>query len=716
MDGRVMATEKTKGSNSESSELKEALEQYSAYEDHWNDFLIQAADDMEFRAGEQWPGDIRRQRENDPYGARPCLTFDRTNQYVRQVTNDARQNRPAIKVRPVDSRGDMAAAKLLQGMTRYIEDRSRASVAYLHALDWAVTSGLGWFRILPEIVDEEQNLQEIRVRRIFNPLSVLSDDQWTEPDGSDLKDVFIVDQMPIEEFRKKYPDVDVTDWPETSYNVGWKDRDSVRIAERLYICESEHNEIYTRDGRTMSEDEYWQEAKGGTRPEILGNRLVKRPTVEWYKLTAGQVLERTMFPARSIPVIPIVGNEFLIDGCRSLSGMIKAARDPQRVYNYARSSFTEMVALAPKQPFLAAEGQLEGHEQLWKQMNTRNVPVLFYKQTDVEGRPANAPARQPMPSAPNGLLADMNVADKDIQASFGMHDASVGATSNERSGKAIQARQHQGDVATFHYIDNMHLSVQAAGRIIIDMIPEIYDTRRMARVIGDDMKETSIIVDPDQKAPARTVQTDSGPTEVLNPGYGEYDVTVQAGPSYSTMRQEASDALLDLTKNNPNLMPVLGHLMFKMMDWPMAEEVSKMFELVAPEPIKKYIEQKEAGAEIPPAVANKMQEIEANMKKALDIVDALKQQNEKLTKALDDATTKVELDTRKLQIEEFNADTKRLQTVQAAMGPEEIQALVLNPLQQLLTPTDMAGQVPQPPQGMPPQGMPPQGMPPQGVM
>lgn len=681
--------------------LKRAKEQFKLAKEGESDFRKRIAEDFRFRAGQQWPDQVKRMRENDPEGARPCLVMDKTNQYVRQVVNDYRQNRPAIKVRPVDSGADKETAEILQGIIRHIEDVSKADVAYESALDSSVTCGIGWFRILTEVTDEATNAQEIRIARIPNALSVYATCDWSSPDGDDIKELFITDKMSKDEFKRKYPKVDVKSW---EAEEDWNDDDSVMIAEYYCVKESSENLLEIDDGSEIEEGKYWEIYAGDTmpdnvqRPAIIGTREKATKVVYWYKLTCGEILDFTEIPCQWIPVIPVIGNEMWVDGKRELTGMIRWVMDAQRAYNYGRSAFMEQVALAPKAPWVAADGQVEDYMDEWGQSNVRNIAVLRYRPTDVAGSPVPPPQRQIPPQPSAGWLQEMQLAQNDIQAALGMYSASVGAPSNEKSGRAIMARQREGDTSTYHYIDNLSSrSMRHAGRIMIDMIPKVYDTNRIIRILGEDGSPSMVSLNPALPVASRKERDESGEIRrIFNPTIGKYDVSVTVGPAYTTKRQEAADAMVEMTRGNPQLMAVVGDLMVESMDWPMSDRIAKRLRALLPDQVKQAeVEDDDVEQRVQMAVQQAAQQFQQQFQEfqqsAMEAMQELQQENAELKQKAEakqgdlmiDAA-KLDLDNRKVAIDEYKAETERAEKFSQMMTPEQVQAIVFQTIQDLI--------------------------------
>lgn len=531
----------------------------------------------------QWPDNIQRERSQDD---RPCLVMDETNQYINQIKNDQRQNKASIKVRPVDDRADMKVAEMLQGVVRHIEDVSNADIAYSTGFESALRVGFGYWRITTEYADDKSFDQEIKIGRIRNRFSVYLDPDRQEPDGSDAKFGFVTEWVHRDDFKQMYPDADPVDWKDGDKNCPeWVKEDHVLLADYYYIEEEEDELVQLPNGTTAYDSEIPAELKDQAKD--FKRRTVHRKKCMMQKVSGKEVLEETEFPSQYIPIIEEVGEEYEIDGKRKVRGIVKGAMDSQRMHNYAISSMVENIALAPKAPWLYAAGQIDGFEKQWEDANRRNVTGLPYHPLNQDGIAVPPPSREPPPGLSNGWTDIMQASRMWVQASMGMYNASVGAPSNEQSGKAIMVRERSGDMSNFHYHDNHSRSVRHTGRIIVDMIPRVYDTKRIVRIIGEDGTPDAVMFDPQSPQPAREVQKNDGSVLMIyNPGIGKYDVTVTTGPSYSTKRQEAADNMTQLVQAAPQLMPLIGDIVIRNMDWPGADQIADRLKIMLPPQIK----------------------------------------------------------------------------------------------------------------------------------
>lgn len=672
--------------------LKEARERFACAVEESANERQRMKEELRFSAGNQWPEEVRSARENDPNGARPCLTMDKLGQYVRQVVNDARQNKPAIKVRPVDSGADVEVADILQGLTRHIEDVSCADLAYDNALDSAAKVGLGWFRIRTQMVNAARNEQDILIDPIENIFSVYADHGWRKPDGSDMEWCFVTEEIPRKRFEKDLPKADIKGWDADDSDSQWVSAEMVRVAEYYRIKKTSENCLYLDNGEEISEAKYWElYSADAERPQITGSYEKEAREVEWFKLSFGEVIERTTIPSDYIPVIPVVGNVHWVDGKRQLTGMTYWAMDAQRAYNYARSAFVEQIALAPKAPFIAAAGQIEDFESEWANANTSNQAVLRYNTVDINGTPVPPPQRQLSPQPSSGWFQEMEVSGRDMQAALGMYAASVGNEGQEKSGRAILARQKEGDTSTFHYIDNLSRSIRHAGRIIVGMVPKTMDTRRMVRIISEDGESSQATLDPKMAKPfAKIQQADGKFKRLFNPSIGKYDVTVTVGPSYNTKRMEAAESMSAMTQGNPQLFPIIGDLMIKAMDWPMADEIAKRLKAMLPPEIKQMEDQEDSEqAKVQAAVQQATQQMEQQIAPILQAFEQLQAEHAKMQQEVAVNAAKLELDGRKIAVDEYKAETERAVAMAHAFDPAQIQALVIQTMQDLLMPQQM---------------------------
>ena len=540
-----------------------------------------AKDDLTFMAGEQWDPAIKRQREIE---GRPCLTINKIQTSLHQLTNTQRQNVPSLKVHATTD-GNVDIAQIIQGGIRAIEYKSGASVCYDTAVNGAAAIGEGYFRIVTKYAREDSFDQEIAFQRIRNPFSVYMDPSIIQVDGSDQNWCILSNKVPRSDLKAEYPDADPCDF-NTIRGIGdvkddWVTADTVRIAEYYRIKRVPASVVQLSNGESGYEDDLGTLPTGIT---ITQRRKGVKSTVEWFKVTALEVLERAIIPCRWIPVFPVFGDEVEIDGKVIRSGMIRHSKDPARMYNYWMTAATEQVGMMPRAPYIGAEGQFEGHPE-WDNANTRSYSKLEYKPVTLHGNLAPAPVRQPMIDVPTGVLAMANHASDDLKATSGIFDASLGNRSNETSGVAISKRDRQGETSNFHYTDNLNTTITHAGRCIIDMWPTVMDGSRTLEIMGEDGKLSSAKINqlvPDKNddgTPKVDIVTKRAIMRVENDmTVGDYGVTVGAGPSFDTMRQEAVQGMMQTAQSWPKLMDVAGDKVVRAMDWPGADQIADRIE------------------------------------------------------------------------------------------------------------------------------------------
>lgn len=636
--------------------LADAREEFEECVEHEADNRKEALDDLRFaRLDEQWPEEVRKQRELD---GRPCLTTNKLPAYIRQVVNDARQNTPSISVHPVDSKADPKTAEIIGGLIRNIEEQSGADVAYDTAIEFAVTMGFGYWRINTEYACDDTFDLDIRIKQIVNPFSVYGDPYNDGPDSSEWNIAFVVDQLSKAAFERQYKGAEAVDWdgePYSGLKSPWIDGERVQIAERWAREEIESTALLLSDGQVMREDDFEQirdfmASQGIT---VVADRPIKSHLVTQVIMSGAEVLERRKWAGRYIPIVPVYGEDLNVEGKRYLRSMVRAAKDPQRMFNYWRTASTELVALAPKAPFIGPQGAFDTDAKKWATANVASHAYLEY-----DGQ--IPPQRQPMPAVAVGAIQEALNASDDIKSVMGMFDASLGAKSNETSGRAIIARQREGDVGSFHFVDNRNRSIRHTGRILLDLIPKIYDGERVVRVLGADGEAQSVPVNQPvqiqgQPQPGQGPSQAQAITHIFDLTAGKYDLVVQTGPSYSTQREESANQMVEMVRAFPAAAPIIIPKLAKNLDWPGAQEIAIEMEAMA-----KQAQANAQGTAPDPRIAEHIQD--------------LSQQVQQLTvenQALRDGNN---LEAQSNQIKAFDAQTKRIKVVTDAAKPSHLPA------------------------------------------
>ena len=547
--------------------LSIALDRYEDCNTSASEIYKDALDDIRFGVGEQWTSDTTRDRID-----RPCLVENRLAASIHQVVNSHRQNRPMIKVSPKKENGDNEVTDVVNGLLRSIQYHSDSEDAIDWAFDCAVRGGIGWFRICTDYEDEEGFDQQITIEKISNIEDVkIPFHLCHESDFRDMPYAFIESTMSRDDFETRYTNVDIANWKTDVTQAGWLTDTTVRIAEYFVVEQTEKQIHKLSDGSSVSEKPNYLEGQAPG-PSVIASRKVIERKIKWYKLTASAILEKGEFPGVFIPLIPIVGEEVLIGGKRKFYSWIHHSKDSQKMLNYWRSATAERIALATKSKWVVASTQIENWENEWNNSNRSNNILLHYDPVTEGGTLVPPPQPVQPAQADMALINAANSAVDSIKATSGMFDASLGNTGPEKSGKAILARQSQSDLGGFHFFDNCAKAMRHAGRIIVDIIPEVIDTERAVKILGEDQQSKIVTVN-------KQFATDG---KLYDLTVGEYDVMVETGPSFLSKQQETASHLRDLSQNDPVLIQSTRDLVMKYLGMP-SEVVERVAKTIPPQ-------------------------------------------------------------------------------------------------------------------------------------
>lgn len=602
--------------------------------DHERIHHERAEDDLKNVTGEgQWSKEIKATREAD---GRPCLTINRLVQFLRQVTGDLRQVNPAINISGADSNASPEMVEIYEGIIRQIQNASDASSVYEAAAESAAACSMGFFRVLTEYEAEDSFNQEIRIKRIYNPFSVLFDPAAREATRSDAQWVFVTDKMEKDAFEAEYPGKSGISVPEPSIDDSehWSSAGQVVVAEKFWL-EREPVTLYQlADGRSVTE------LPPGA--AYINKRKSEKTTVMWAKISGNDVLEGpNEFASKYIPIVAVMGEEIHVGDDVYRSSVVRHAKEPQRLYNYLSSAEAEIVALQPKAPFMVTPKQIAGLEDYWAAANTANRPYLVY---NPDREAPGMPQRISPPVSSQGLSNGILKASEDMKATTGIYDAALGQRSSETSGVAIRQRQMESDVSTSIYSDNMGKAVERCGRILLDMIPRVYDTTRAMKIIGKDNSERIVEVN-------KPVLIEGQPLIMNALNVGKYDINVSVGPNYTTKRQEASDKMMELVRVDPSLSQKAGDLLVRQMDFPGADQLADRLEKTLPPELRPKDEKAEGPDPMQQQAAAQMQAQQAAMQMSMQMEQQkLRQETAKAAQAEADAM-KAEAEARKAGFE-----------------------------------------------------------------
>lgn len=718
-----IADSSTKGDVEDEKIVNEAKKRFARCETWESHARAMFVDDTKFGHADsdnmfQWPNAELRTRE---INQRPMLTINKTRIHCLQIYNDATQNTPGITVNPTSNEASYEAAEVFEDVIRHIEYRSRGQDAYDTASNHQIFGGVGYVRVITDYVDPNGFDQELLIRPVPDPLTIYMDPDAKEVDKSDSEFAFVFDDMPPDKAERLYPDMKdkFTTAPLGIYD-GWIGPDHVRVAEywrRTHKRQTLVSIINPETGERVTSP------KANVDKEVL--RLAKLDptydyrereadiiTVECFKIAADTIVERYTWAGTCIPIVPCIGEETVIDGQMDRKGHVRYLKDPQRIYNYSSSSYVEQVALQTKTPYMGPVAAFEGLEEYYEQANTQNLAFLPYNHVDDAGAEIPAPKRIDPPQMPIAFVKGMEIAQAEMMMASGQYQSQFGQNENATSGKAINERQRQGDNATYHFVNNNAIMIRQVGRILVEMIPKIYDTKRLLRIRGEDGTIKNVSIDPNApEAVAKQKAEDDQVNMIFNPNVGLYSVESDVGPSYATRRQEAWNAIIQIITQSPQLIPVVGDLLFQNADFPGADEIAKRLRRLAPP--------QALGEEANPQLMQNEEQMKA------------------LTAAIEDLNKKLADKTADTNIKAFDALTKRITAIGNSgptITPEQAQPLIVEAEAQAIggglpqvfgaqsaqtqqQPPQPAPNMPQPMPGLPPMEQAPnQLMPQQGMM
>ena len=520
-----------------------------------------AIDDMAFLAGDQWDEQVKADRLR---AGRPCLTINNLPQIIGQVVGERRFNTPAIRVIPKDL-GTKDVAEIRGDLIRSIESQSKAKLVYNKCLDNVISCGIANFRVNLDFTDEDVFVQDIFLKVINNPVGVVWDRMSMEETGADAGHCFIVDLMTRRAFEEKFPrSTPTSTFGEITFGQHRRDLDTVRVLEYWRMITEEREIALFGDGSVRDITELKGDDLARAESEMFAGvdgfvkRTIDRKIAQMHLITADEILQGPYnLPINRLPIIKVVGREVEVGDDRQRFGLVRFAKDPQRLKNYWRSCAAESIAMAPKAQWVAPASAVEGRQDDWREGHRTNDPLLIYN--DETSTP---PIRVPPPDVPVALLTEAKQNEQDMKDVTGQHDAIQGRQGNEVSGRAINARVQRGQVSTAMYLDNLNMSIMAGGDVINQLIPLVYDTVRVIRVINENDEDRIVKIN------------DEFDPESIDITFGRYAVAIITGPSFTTKRQESADAMLTAINAFPQLMSIAGDLVVQAQDWPLSEKLA----------------------------------------------------------------------------------------------------------------------------------------------
>lgn len=664
-----------------------------------------AIEDTKFVLGDsdnryQWPDEIWRQRST--VDRKPCLTVNVTAQHCNQIINNIRQNRPQCKVLPADSKADKKTAEILGGLIRNIQVSSHADVAHDTGAEHAIYGGEGFWVLSTDYESPTSFNQVITINPIENPQLVLID-PYCGMNKLKAKGGFIFEDLSKEEAKRLYGEkgVEPTSWENDGLR-GWVRDNMVRVA-KYYYCDQVEDTLYLLGDGTTALESALKEAGGQEAVDQAksmaalieaqsGGRATRKTTSTKWKvctLVGGhdKPLDTKDWPGSYLPIVQVVGKEVNVNGEIIRKGVVRDLKDPARMVNYSYSAAIETVALQNKIPYIAAAEAIEGYEDEWGTANQSTASFLPYNAFDDDHNPIPRPERQQPAVMPAAQVQMLQLSVEQMRAASGQQNANFGIKSEAASGVGIQRLKVQGETATFHFPDNLARSLHDEAVMLIDLIPKVYDTQRIVRILGIDGKEDQAVLNPNLPT-AHEELTEQDVKNVFNPNVGRYDVVIDTGPSYQTQRQEGAAAMTELASKNPALLQVAGDIIMKAYDFPFSDQLAERLKKTLPPNL-----QDDEGKKLPP-------EAQAKMAQMQQMVEQLAKALEECQKELDEAKSDERAKFNDALIKAYDAETKRITAVGAAMSPEAVQAMVMQTLAEVMNspgpdpipPDDLSGQ------------------------
>ena len=637
---------------------------------------------------DQWEPTVKARRH---MATQPMITINKVHTHWLMIVNQMKENKPSIQVHPTNGEASYEAAQIYEGLIRHIEYKSNAKVAYDIASEQQVGGGIGYVQVITKYADDSTFDQEIYIKEIPDALSVYLDPHIKKRDGSDAKYAFIYEDMPRKEFERKYPNVKV---PTSNGNQQWVTKDIVKVAtyyeketrkEWLYSITNDDGSVkFMRESDiTIEERKLFNEIirQNG---EGIDRRRIDKHVIRKYLIGGTEVLEKGIWPGTYIPIARQVGEEVIIEQRLDRKGIVRYMKDAQRAYNYNASAALEYGALQSKSPYLAPVEAINGLENYWATANTENHAYLPYNSADEQGNPVPTPSKAPAPTGATVYTEGMATANMEMSMASGQYEQTFGQQSQELSGVSIDKRIKQGNRATFHFQDAQANTVQFVGKIIIDLIPKIYDTKRIVRILGEDGSEDQIMVDPEaqQAIVQKEEEADAKVKTIFNPNVGKFDVVAECGPSYDTKRAEAFDSMTKLLVAQPALSQVIGDLYMGSADFPGADKLQ--------ERMRNWIPQSILGT----GPSEQEQMMMQQLQESQTAIQALTQQLNEKQSYLDIEKQRADIaalnhlairyeDERQDSINAFKAETDRLKVILANMKPEQIDAIAQKTYQEI---------------------------------
>ncbi|HAV2808290.1 portal protein [Acinetobacter baumannii] len=606
-------------------------------EDYWHDNYERGVEDKEFVTvkGAQWEDGAVARRTAE---GKPSLEFNLCRAYCRQQINTQRQNRAQVKVVPVDNGADADKANIIEGLIKDTEESSDAESAYDQAAENAVYGAIGFFRIVTDYVSELSFNQEPRFMTVHNPHAWYISPQSKALDGSDARWAVGGEWVDKDIIEAKYGASAVVDFAMSEYSDWCNTEDKTVLIVEYFKIEEVSDELWMlEDGTTNYKSALLDEfgvSEDELKPLVTNSRSTTRTEVKWYKASGSKVLEETVFPGKYIPVIPVYGEVTYIGEERYLHSLVHFAKDPQRLYNYWKSTEAQILQKNQDDILVVDPKGVSGHEEEWR--DPSKFAAVHYKHIDDNQQSIPAPYRIGAAQPPVGVLNAAESAKVAITDILNMHAPIMGGDSQEVSGVAIGMRQRQSETAQFHLQDNLNKSIRHAGRILLGLYQALYTVPMVRRIIGADGEAKQI-----------NLFDKTADGVLADVTIGRYDVRMDTGPSFNTQREQNFALMMQLLSMNPQLFSLIGDILLQNSPLLNAKEISERIR-----------------STMPPQVLGKGEQIDPEQAKAQ--IQQLDQLVQKMTADIEMLQKEVNDKDKEHQLEMFKAQLQYEKDIQVA--------------------------------------------------
>lgn len=548
----------------------------------------------------QWPDKIFADRDGK---RKPCLTINIIQPHNRLVINESMQNKASIRIRATGGKATADAAEGMQMLIERTEYISSAMINYRKAITDQIDGGVGYLILDTAFVDDKSFDQDVYIEAAEDPRAVFLDpDSVMKGDGTCAEFGFIFRSVPRDRFNREHPKFkDRIGTATLGQDMLWITDKHVLVA-KYYERAAKNDELIwfkTPEGtefkghRSQMEEDSSKEMVDAIISQIEAGQIegkfrdVITQDVNWYLIGGDCILKRgdkpdTRWIGKYVPIIPCYGIKTFIEGKFDCKSHTRAQISAQQMLNYNASGQVQFGALQSKTPYIVDLKSIEVNEKEWANANIEDYAYLGWDSTILDengqSQELKAPVRQEPPQVAPVFMQGMQDAERWSMMVTGQWQQMQGQENEQgaESGKAVNARQRQGNVATYHFPEHQYDMLRNLGKQLIDIYPKLYDTKRILHVEGEDLSKKILTIDPDAEKAFERIkkETDTAEEIIFNPLVGEYEVLSDPGPNYATQRQQAFDAISQLIAQNKELGAIVGDILFKNGDFAGAEQLA----------------------------------------------------------------------------------------------------------------------------------------------